>query len=135
VAGTFLGLQPAVAWAIRFSLIIAYALFTAYWVFRGWLVYREHYREADWTPTDDIVDNLRGHRWGQFGLIVLIVFLTMATFGSALAPSTVDQNIQSPYAEENQIQYLSEEGTVETVFAGDANFNSKSKGGSRPTSG
>ncbi|ACM55673.1 ABC transporter permease [Halorubrum lacusprofundi] len=126
--GTFLGLQPAVAWAIRFSLIIAYALFTAYWVFRGWLVYREHYREADWTPTDDIVDNLRGHRWGQFGLIVLIVFLTMATFGSALAPSTVDQNIQSPYAEENQIQYLSEEGTVETVFAGDANFNSKSKG-------
>lgn len=65
---------------------------------------------------------------GQFGLIVLIVFLTMATFGSALAPSTVDQNIQSPYAEENQIQYLSEEGTVETVFAGDANFNSKSKG-------
>jgi len=128
VAGTFLGLQPAVAWAIRFSLIIAYALFTAYWVFRGWLVYREHYREADWTPTDDIVDNLRGHRWGQFGLIVLIVFLTMATFGSALAPSTVDQNIQSPYAEENQIQYLSEEGTVETVFAGDANFNSKSKG-------
>jgi len=48
--GTFLGLQPAVAWAIRFSLIIAYALFTAYWVFRGWLVYREHYREADWTP-------------------------------------------------------------------------------------
>jgi len=89
-----------------FSLIIAYALFTAYWVFRGWLVYREHYREADWTPTDDIVDNLRGHRWGQFGLIVLIVFLTMATFGSALAPSTVDQNIQSPYAEENQIQYL-----------------------------
>jgi len=53
----------------------------------------------------------------------------MATFvRRALAPSTVDQNIQSPYAEENQIQYLSEEGTVETVFAGDANFNSKSKG-------
>ncbi|WP_435094915.1 ABC transporter permease [Halorubrum sp. N11] len=126
--GTFLGLQPAVAWAIRFLLIMAYSLFTAYWLFRGWLVYREHYREADWSPTDDIVNNLRDHRWGQFGLIVLVVFLTMATFGSALAPSTVDQNIQSPYSEESQIQYLSEEGTVEMVFAGDANFDSKSKG-------
>ncbi len=126
--GTFLGLEPALAWALRFTLILAYALFTAYWVFRGWLVYRSHYREADWSPTDDIVDNLRDHRWGQFGIIVLLVFLTMAAFGSALAPSTVSQNIQSPYAEESQIQYLSEDGTVETVFAGDANFNSKSKG-------
>ena len=126
--GTFLGLQPAVAWAIRFTLIVAYGLFTTYWAFRGWIVYRDHYRDADWTPTDDIVDNLRSHRWGQFGVVVLVVFLTMATFGSALAPSTVSQNIQSPYSEESQIQYLSDEGTVETAFAGDANFNSKSKG-------
>ncbi|MFQ3285533.1 ABC transporter permease [Natronomonas sp.] len=126
--GTFLGLQPAVAWAIRFVLIIAYALFTAYWSFRGWLVYRDHYRESDWTPTDDVVNNLRGHRWGQFGVIVLIVFLTMATFGSALAPSTVSQNIENTYGEESRIQYLSDDGTVETAFAGDANFNSKSKG-------
>lgn len=126
--GTFLGLQPAIAWIIRFTLIMAYSLFTAYWAFRGWIVYRDHYREADWTPTDDIVDNLRDHRWGQFGIIVLVVFLTMATFGSALAPSTVEQNIQSPYSEESQITYLTESGSVETVFAGDANFNSKSKG-------
>ena len=126
--GTFLGLQPAVAWALRFTLIMAYALFTAYWAFRGWLVYRDHYRESDWTPTDDIVNNLRGHRWGQFGIIVLVVFLTMATFGSALAPSTVSQNIENTYSDESRIQYLTEEGTVETVFAGDANFNSKSKG-------
>ncbi len=126
-AGTFLGLEPALAWAIRFVLIIAYAMFTSYWTFRGWLVYREHYREAEWTPTDNIVENLRNHQWGMFGIVVLILFLTMAVFGSALAPTTVDQNIQSPYG--SQIQYFSEEeGTVETTYPGEANFDSKSKG-------
>ena len=63
-AGTFLGLEPAVAWAIRVALIVAYALFSFYWLFRGWLVFREHYRRADWSPTDDVVNRLRDHRWG-----------------------------------------------------------------------
>ncbi|MCU4716660.1 ABC transporter permease [Halapricum hydrolyticum] len=125
--GTFLGLEPAYAWALRATLIFAYALFTAYWVFRGWLVYRDHYREADWTPTDDIVDNLSNHQWGKFGIFVLILFLTMAVFGSALGPTTVEQNIQSPYSE--RINYFNEDtGEVDQVFPGDANFNSKSKG-------
>lgn len=128
--GTFLGLPPAYAWALRFSLIIAYALFTAYWTFRGWLVYRKHYREADWTPTDNIIENLRDHQWGQFGIIVLVLFLTMAVFGPALGPTTVERNIQSSY--EYTIQYYSEEdGSVQTEYVGQANFGSKSKGGSQ----
>lgn len=126
--GTFLGLEPAIAWGLRFTLIMIYALFTAYWASRGWFVYRNHYREADWSPADDIIDNLRGHQWGKFGITIVLIFVIMATFGSALAPTTVQQNIQSPYSEGSEVQYLSDEGTVETTFAGDANFNSKSKG-------
>ena len=127
--GTFLGLEPAYAWGIRVVLVLVYAFVTAYWLFRGWLVFRNHYRQADWTPTDDIINRLRDHRWGQFGIAVLVVFLTLALFGPALGPTTVQQNIKSPYAEESQIEYFSDDtGSVETVFAGKANFDSKSKG-------
>lgn len=126
-AGTFLGLEPAHAWAIRVGLITAYSLFSFYWVFRGWLVFREHYRSSEWTPLDDIVGRLRRHRWGQFGIVVVLLYLTMGLFGPALGPTTVEQNIMSPYSHE--IQYFdAEAGEVRTVFAGDANFNSKSKG-------
>lgn len=127
--GTFMGLSPAMAWALRFSLIMVYSFIFLYWLFRGWIVYRDHYRHADWTPTDDIVRRLRGHRWGQFGIFVLAVFLIMAVFGPALGPTTVGQNIQSPYAEDHTIKYFDEDaGEVREVFVGDANFNSKSKG-------
>lgn len=125
--GTFLGLEPAHAWAFRVVLITAYSLFSFYWLFRGWLVFREHYRSAEWTPLDDVVGRLRGHRWGQFGIVVVLLYLTMGLFGPALGPTTVEQNILSPYSHE--VQYFDREsGEVKTVFAGDANFNSKSKG-------
>lgn len=125
--GTFLGLEPAVAWAIRLVLILSYSLFAFYWLFKGWLVFREHYRSADWTPRDDIVARLRGHRWAQFGIIVVILYLTMGLFAPAMGPTTVDQNILSPYSHE--IQYYDEEaGEVQSILVGDANFNSKSKG-------
>lgn len=126
-AGTFLGLEPGLAWALRVAVIVAYSLFGFYWIFRGWLVYREHYRRADWTPTDDIVNRLRGHRWGQFGILVLLLFLTMALFGPALGPTTLERNILSPYSHEIQY-YSSDTGQVESVLVGTANFNSKSKG-------
>ncbi|CCQ33941.1 Dipeptide ABC transporter permease protein [Halorhabdus tiamatea SARL4B] len=125
--GTFLGLEPALAWALRLTLIVAYAMFLAYWLFRGWTVFRDHYRQADWTPTDDMIGRLKGHRWGQFGILVLLLYLTMAIFGPALGPTTVEQNIQSSYSHE--IKYFDEEAeSVETIFVGEANFNSKSKG-------
>lgn len=124
---TFLGLSPALAWALRLVLIVAYALFAAYWVFKGWLVFREHYRSADWTPRDDMIDRLRGHRWAQFGIIVVLLYVTMALFAPAMGPTTVEQNIMSPYSYD--VKYFSDDtGQVETVTAGDANFNSKSKG-------
>ncbi|WP_436906993.1 ABC transporter permease [Halosimplex marinum] len=125
--GTFLGLQPAAAWAIRLVLVYLYAAVVFYWLYRGWLVFRDHYRQVDWTPRDDVVDRLRDHRWGQFGIVVVLVFVTMALFAPALGPTTVEQNIQSPYSHEIQY-YDAESGSVETVYAGDANFNSKSKG-------
>ena len=126
--GTFLGLEPALAWAIRFLLIVGYAVFLSYWLFRGWQVYREHYRQADWTPTDDMIRRLRGHRWGQFGMLVILLYLTMAIFGPALGPTTVEQNIQSTYSYEIDY-YDAEAGEVKSTLVGDANFNSKSKGG------
>jgi peptide/nickel transport system permease protein len=125
--GTFLGLQPAVAWALRLGLVLAYAFVVAGWLVRGWFVFRAEYRRADWSPTDDVVDRFRGHRWGQFGLVVLVLFLTMALLGPAMAPSTVERNIEAPYS--HQLQYLSaESGQVETVTVGAANFETKSKG-------
>lgn len=125
--GTFLGLEPAVAWAIRFTLIVAYSLFTLFWIYRGWKVYRRHYRQATWTPTDDMVRRLQGHRWAQFGIIVIALFLTMAIFGPALGPTTVEQNIVETYGHEIKY-YDAEEDAVKEIKVGTANFNSKSKG-------
>jgi len=124
---TFMGLEPAFAWAIRATLVYVYAFVVAFWSFRGWLVFREHYRQSDWTPRDDVVDRLRGHRWAEFGIIVVLLFSTMAVFAPALGPTTVEENIQSPYS--NELKYFdAESGQVETAFVGDMNFNAKSKG-------
>ncbi|WP_459194962.1 ABC transporter permease [Halosimplex sp. J119] len=124
---TFLGLEPAVAWAIRVMLVYVYAFVLSFWAYRGWQVFRDHYRNADWTPRDDVVDRLSSHRWAQFGIVVVLIFTTMALFAPALGPTTVEQNIQSPYSHE--LQYFdSESGEVQTALVGDANFNSKSKG-------
>ncbi len=125
--GTFLGLQPAVAWAIRATLVVAYSVACFYWTFRGWLVFREYYRAADWTPSDDVVDRLRNHYWGQFGIVVLMLFLTMALFGPTLGTTTVEQNILSPYSYETNY-YDEAAGEVKTIPVGQANFQSKSKG-------
>lgn len=125
--GTFLGFQPAVAWAIRVALVFTYSGFSFYWAYRGWMMYRENYRRAKWTPTDDIVNRLRNHQWGQFGMVVLAVFLTLALFAPTLGPATVQGNIVAPYSHE--VTYFSEEtDQVETITAGRANFQSKSKG-------
>jgi peptide/nickel transport system permease protein len=83
----------------------------------------------EWSPTDDVVDKLRAHRWGQFGIVILVLFLTMGLFGPAMGPTTVEQNILSPYTEDSRIEYYNaESGSVETVFAGEANFKAKSIG-------
>lgn len=125
--GTFLGLPSHVAWALRVLVVLVYSAVSFYWAYRGWIVYRDHYRYAKWTPRDDVVNRLRGHRWGQFGIVILVLFLTMALFAPTLGPTTVEKNIMSPYSYETQF-YSAESGQVETVTNGFANFNSKSKG-------
>jgi len=124
---TFLGLSAAYAWALRLVFVYAYAFLVLYWVWRGYLVFREHYRYASWTPTDDMIDRLRGHSWGTFGLVIVFVFIIMAIFAPTISPTTANANIENPYS--HQIEYYDEaSGSVQTVTAGAANIASKSQG-------
>lgn len=125
--GTFLGLSPAQAWGIRVVLIYVYGFTWFGWLWFGYLTFRRHYRYAGWTPRDDMVDRLRDHRWGQFGLVVVLLFLVMVFFAPGIAPTTVDQNIQNPYSHEMTI-YDDDLGDVTTVTVGEANANSYSRG-------
>jgi peptide/nickel transport system permease protein len=125
--GTFLGLPPAYAWMIRFVLVYVYAFVWLGWLWVGYRTFREHYRYADWTPRDDVVDRLRSHRWGQFGFVIVVVFLVMALFAPALGPTTLQGNLVNPYG--NEMQYYDEDtGSVQTITAGSANLGSTSKG-------
>ncbi|WP_114576851.1 ABC transporter permease [Saliphagus sp. LR7] len=125
--GTFLGLSPAVAWAIRVFVIYAYSFVVAAWLWKGYEVFREHYREADWTPRDDSINRFRTHYWGIFGLAMVFAFVVMAIFAPSLGPVTAEANLYSPY--EYEFQYL-EGGELQTVTQGDANLASRSQGGS-----
>ena len=125
--GTFLGLEPKYAWLIRVVLIYVYAFVWLGWFWVGYRWFREHYRYADWTPRDDVVDRLRGHRWGQFGFVLVLTFFIMALFAPALGPTTVDANIQNPYT--HYTKYYDEETeTVQNVTVGTANLGSTSQG-------
>ena len=125
--GTFLGLPAAVAWVIRVALVYLYAFVWIGWLWKGYLVFRENYRYADWTPADDVIDRMRTHRWGQFGFVVITLFVVMALFAPALGPTTFDENIDKPYSHE--LEYLDKEtGEVETTLVGNANLQSKSRG-------
>jgi peptide/nickel transport system permease protein len=124
---TFLGLEPMYAWALRVVLVYAYTFVWLAWLWKGYQWFRAHYRQVDWTPRDDMVGRLQGHRWGQFGLIVVIGFLVFALFAPALSPVTAQDNIYSPYG--NQFQYYSETtDSVAQTSAGVANLQSTSKG-------
>lgn len=125
---TFMGLPPAYAWAFRVILVYAYAFFFLYWIWRGYLVFREHYRYANWTPTDDMIDRLRDHRWGQFGLIIVTIFFVLAVFAPTLGPTTVEANIAEPYS--HTIEYY-EDGELKEASVGTANLASKSQGDSQ----
>ena len=125
--GTFLGLEPMVAWLIRFVLTYAYAAALAAWFVYGYKLYRKHYRRADWTPTDDVIRRFKNHSWGKFGLYVVLAFVVMAVFAPTLSPTTSDRNIENPYS--FQIQYFDEDsGSVEEIYVGEANSQSASQG-------
>ncbi|MFB6354424.1 MAG: ABC transporter permease [Halobacteriales archaeon] len=125
--GVGFGLEPKFAWLLRVVLIYGYAAVLLGWIFYGYDVFRRHYRMADWTPRDDVVRRLRNHSWGKFGLAVVFAFLVMAIFAPALGPTTLERNIIEPYS--YQTKYFNEEtGQVETVYVGQANSNSESRG-------
>ncbi|ELZ12780.1 binding-protein-dependent transporters inner membrane component [Natrinema thermotolerans DSM 11552] len=120
--GTFLGLSPAVAWGLRTLLVYTYALTVIVWSWKGYTIFRDHYRQADWTPRDDTLRRFRSHYWGLFGLIVVLMFIVTALWAPAVSPTTADQNIASPY--EYEIEYLNDDGEVATVTPGAANLGS-----------
>ncbi|MFU8870070.1 ABC transporter permease [Natronococcus sp.] len=123
--GTFLGLSPAVAWGIRVLLVYGYAFAVVGWTWKGYNVFRTHYRQADWTPRDDTFARFRNHYWGLFGLLVVVLFIVTALWAPAVSPAPAEQNIYSPYSYE--VQYL-EDGEVATTTVGDANLDSQSDG-------
>ncbi|WP_435334289.1 ABC transporter permease [Haloarchaeobius sp. TZWWS8] len=123
--GTFLGLAPAYAWAIRVVAIYVYAFMWLAWMWFGYKTFRRHYRYADWTPRDDMVDRLRDHRWGQFGFVIVFMFIVLALFAPALGPATTQENIYDPYS--YTFNYT-ENGQVQEISHGAANLQSRSQG-------
>ena len=124
--GTFLGLSPAWAWGLRVLVVYAYAFVLLGWLWKGYQIFREHYREADWTPRDDSIDRFRNHYWGLFGFLVVFMFLVMAIWAPALSPVSAEANLYTPY--EHEFTYYGEDG-VETITHGEANINTRSQGG------
>ncbi|WP_232686751.1 ABC transporter permease [Halobacterium zhouii] len=124
---TFLGLSSRHAWMLRVALVYVYAFVFLYWAWRGYLVFRRHYRYADWSPADDIVDRFRGHSWGQFGLVIVAIFLIMAVFAPTVSPTTQEANIMNPYGH-NTTYYDAQLDTTRTVTVGLANIQTTSKG-------
>jgi peptide/nickel transport system permease protein len=122
---TFLGLEPMLAWLVRIALVYTYSLLFLGWVWNGYVRFRRHYRYADWTPRDDVVDRLRSHRWGQFGLIVVFLFLVLALFAPTLGPTTAEANILNPYS--HTLQYW-DGSAVQEITVGQANLQSGSQG-------
>jgi peptide/nickel transport system permease protein len=124
--GTFLGLSPAVAWAIRTGLVFAYATASLVWLWRGFDVYRTHYRLADWTPRDDTVRRFRNNYWGLFGFAIVFLFVVLALWAPAVSPVEAQHNIYEPNAHE--FEYLSEDGEVTSTTHVFANLQSRSDG-------
>ncbi|EMA63547.1 ABC transporter permease [Halorubrum kocurii] len=124
--GTFLGLSPAVAWAIRTGLVFAYAVTFIVWLWRGFNVYRTHYRAADWTPRDDTVRRFRNNYWGLFGFAIVFLFVVLALWAPAVSPVEAQHNIYEPNAHE--FEYLTENGEVTSTTHVFANLQSRSDG-------
>ncbi len=126
--GTFLGLPPAWAWLIRFTLVWVYAFACLVWAWKGFNVYRTHYRRADWTPTDDTVRRLRNHKWGLFGLFIVFGFFVLGAFAPAISPVPLEHNVIEPFNSEYEFEYLNDDGEVETTTHGSANINTRADG-------
>jgi len=126
--GTFLGLSPAWAWAIRTAVVLVYAFGLFAWLWKGVDVYRDTYREADWTPRDDFIRRFRNHAWGMLGLVIVLLFIIMAVWAPAISPAPIEYNIYEPFNSDGEFSYLTEDGEVEEITHGAANLNTRSDG-------
>lgn len=125
------GISPAVAWGLRVLLVYGYAFVLLAWLIWGYRLYRRHYREADWTPRDDIVDRFSSHSWGITGFVIVMSFVVMAVFAPTLGPTTVQSNMVNTYDPVHRFQYWdAETQSVESILPGPANSNSQSVGDS-----
>lgn len=125
--GTFMGLSAARAWAVRVLAVHLYVLAWLAWLWVGYLWYRSAYRHADWTPRDEVIRRLRYHRWGQFGMVVVVLFLTMALFAPTLGPTTAEQNLYSTFSHSITYYDAMAEQPTETLV-GNANLQTRSQG-------
>lgn len=133
--GTFLGLSPAYAWGLRVASVYAYACAWVGWVWMGYRLYRTEYRPIEWTPTDDFLARFRNHRLGQFGVLIMFVFLVAAVFAPTVGPTTLDRTNAhtslddgqpNPDGSEQITYFDTETGGVKTTTVGTANANSGS---------
>lgn len=125
--GTFLGLSPAAAWALRAALVFCYVGLWVVWAGAGYRLYRHRYRGVEWAPLDDAVDRFRSHGWGLFGLVVVCAFLSFALFAPTVSPTTAERNIHDRY-EERVTFYDGNVDDVREVTVGTANLESVSQG-------
>ncbi len=134
---TFLGLSPGQSWGVRVAVVYAYAFAWLVWLWRGYNVFRDQYRAADWTPRDDTLDRFSGHYWGLFGLVIVFSFVVMALWAPAISTVPLEERSNEPYRFEHT--FLDDEdiegnvltdgsGDLETVRHGQANLYSPSKG-------
>lgn len=86
--GTFLGLSPAAAWALRVGLVFLYVGGWVVWLWVGYQGYRTHYRGPTQTPTDRVLGRFCHHPWGLFGASVLGLFVVAAVFAPTLGDAT-----------------------------------------------
>ncbi|MFB6104142.1 MAG: ABC transporter permease [Halobacteriaceae archaeon] len=129
--GTYNGLSPAVSWGLRVLLVYGWAFALLAWIIWGYRLYRRHYRVADWTPRDDIVDRFSSHNWGITGFVIVFLFVVMAVFAPTLGPTTVQSNMVNTYDPVHRFKYWDEEaGEVNSILPGPANSNSQSVGDS-----
>lgn len=85
--GTFLGLAPAHAWALRASLVYAYAAALLVWAGVGYRIYRARYRRTSRTPTDRALGRLRRDPMAKLGVVIVVAFVVFAVFAPTIGPA------------------------------------------------
>jgi peptide/nickel transport system permease protein len=134
---TFLGLSPAQSWGIRVAAVYAYAFAWLVWLWRGYNVFRDNYRAADWTPRDDTLDRFSGHYWGVFGFVIVFMFVVMALWAPAISTVPLEERSNEPCRYEHQFLddtdvegnfFTDGSGDIESVRHCQANTNSRSRG-------